>query len=306
MVLRGLTSILCALALGAGVSVFPHSATPVAGAAAAAPLPFFYDLYTFRDDGGGTAIVAAIALEAGSLRRVRRGDQVRYRFDLRFELADTVRRTMVRSVDSVFVSLSYDLPGDHLLHTYVEVASPPSVSTVQRVVVTDPSRPGVGQLYQSPITVPDYSGDELMLSDIAFGLPDASEGWLRRGHTLALLPTSQFPESAFDVYYEIYNLRSGSPYETEIAIAPLDRDDVEGVSARAVFRGEATSELDGSLGELRRVESALPEGRFRLTVTVRDQLTGRSAARSRTIEVRGWGDGMTLVQALPRMGTPVS
>jgi len=304
MSFRGLASILCLLALVAGARL--ASTRGPAPAAAAAPLPFFYDLYTFRDDRGGTDVVAAIAVEAGNLRRVRRGPDFRYRFDLRFVLADTVSRTVVRSVDSVFVSLPYQLPGEHLLHTYVEVQSPASETTVQRVVVTDASRPGVGQLYQSPLTVPDYSGDHLMLSDVAFGLPDAEEGWVRRGHTLALLPTSQFPESAFDVYYEIYNLRAGTPYETEIAIAPRDGDEDEGVAASAVFRGEAASGPDGSLPELRRVESALPEGRYTLTVTVRNQVTGETVSRSRPIDVRGWGGGMTMVRALPRLGAATS
>jgi len=272
-------------------------------AEAAAPLPFFYDIYTFRHDGGETDVVAAIAVEAGSLRRVRRDDDIRYRFDLRFVLADTVSRAVFRSVDSVFVSLPYELPSEHLLHTYVEVEAPPSTTTIQRVVVTDASRPGVGQLYQSPMTLPDYSGDELMISDLAFGLPDAKEGWERRGHTLALLPTSQFPESAFDVYYEIYNLPLGTPYETEVAIAPMDGD---GSVVRAVFREESAATQDGTLAELRRVESALPRGRYQLTVTVRDEFTGRTASQSREIQVRGWGGGMTLVRALPRLGQAAS
>ena len=301
---RGLASLICLLALVAGARLASSGGPAPAGAAA--PLPFFYDLYTFRDDGGGTDVVAAIAVEAGNLRRVRRGPEMRYRFDLRFVLADTVTRNVVRSVDSVFVSLPYELPGEHLLHTYVEVQSPASETMVQRVVVTDASRPGVGQLYQSPMAIPDYSGSQLMLSDVAFGLPDAEEGWVRRGHTLALLPTSQFPESAFDVYYEIYNLRAGTPYETEIAIARRDRDDDEGVAASAVFYGEAAASPDGVLSELRRVESALPEGRYTLTVTVRNQVTGETVSRSRPIDVRGWGGGMTMVRALPRLGATAS
>ena len=301
MALKGRASILGGLSLAAVASLAPQA--PPATAAEAAPLPFFYDVYTFRDAGGGTDVVAAIAVEAGNLRRVRRDGQIRYRFDLRFILADTVSRTIFRSIDSVFVSLPYELPGEHLLHTYVEVEAPPSTTTVQRVIVTDASRPGVGQLYQSPLAVPDYRGDGLMISDVAFGLPDADDGWERRGYTLALLPTSQFPESAFDVYYEIYNLAAGTPYQTEIAIEPLDGGDGEGSAVRAVFREESSPALDGTVAELRRVESALPEGPYRLTVTVRDEYTGRTASRSRVIRVRGWGEGMTMVRALPRVGS---
>lgn len=300
MALRALVLVGGALALMAHTVLAP-AGPRVRAAEAEAPLPFFYDLYTFRSEGHRTDVVAAIAVEAGNLRRVRSGSDRRYRFDLRFTLTDTVSRTVFRSVDSVFVSLPYELPGEHLLHTFVEVSTPASPSMMQRVVVTDASRPGVGQLYQSPLEVPDYSGGALMLSDIAFGLPDAEEGWKRRGHTIALLPTSQFPESAFDVYYEIYNLPTGTPYETEIAIEPADSEDGERSVARAVFRDESAAGPDASVAELRRVESALPEGGYRLTVTVRNEVTRQSASQSRLIRVRGWGEGMTLVQAHPRV-----
>jgi hypothetical protein len=168
-------------------------------------------------------------------------------------------------------------------------------------VVTDATRPGVGQLYQSAFPIPDYTGGRLMLSDLAFGLPGATSGWTRRGHTIALLPTSQFPESAFDVYYEVYNLPAGRAYETEIAIEPTPvRQDGGGV-VRARFSGESEAGADDSFGELRRVESSLPLGRYRVTVTVTDRATGRTANASRSIQVRGWGGGMTMLPALSRV-----
>ena len=265
------------------------------------PLPFFYDLFTFRGDRGSTTVVAAVAVPAGRLRRERRDDRVRYRFDVRFVLTDTARLSVFNTEDSVFVSLPRALPRQHLLHTFLEVQAAPSTATLQRLIVTDATRPGVGQLYSTPFQIPDYSGRELMLSDIAFGLPDAEAGWTRRGVTLALLPTSQFPESSFDVYYEIYNLPAGNPYETEIAVETLysDGEDQDGESVRTLFSGESAAGPDGSLAELRRVESALPEGRYRLTVTVRDKVSGRVAARSRLVDVRGGQGGTTLVFALP-------
>lgn len=269
--------------------------------AAAAPLPFYYDLHTFRNDDRTTSVVAAVAVPVRGLERERVGDRFRYRFDVRFVLADTVERVVSRSLDSVYVSMARPLSGEHLLHTFVEIDALPSDGTVQRVVVTDASRPGVGQLYQSPFPIPDYRGGELMLSDVTFGLPGATTGWSRRGNTLALLPTSQFPESAFDVYYEIYNLPTGRPYETEIAIEPLaGRGDGSGV-VRARFTGESEAGPDGTLGELRRVESSLPIGRYRVMVTVTDRATGRVASTSRPVQVRGWNGGMTMLPALSRV-----
>ena len=299
MMLRGLGLILGILA--ATLATYgPDSGAPSPLLSSPSPLPFFYDLYTFRTDGGGTTVVAAIAVPVRRLRRERSGNGVRYRFDLRFVLADTARRSVFRTDDSVFVSVPRPLGREHLLHTHVEVQAPPSAATVQRVIVTDATRPGVGQLYSSPFPIPDYSGPDLMLSDVAFGLPDATAGWTRRGVTLALLPTSQFPESSFDVYYEIYNLPAGTPYDTEISIETLDDSDGQDRIVRTLFSGESAARADGSVGELRRVASALPRGRYRLTVTVTDKVSGQTAARSRTVEVRGWRRGATLVPAMPR------
>ena len=265
------------------------------------PLPFFYDLYTFRGPGGSTAVVSAFAVEAGHLETENAGDNARYRFSVTLVLVDTVLRSISDTHDTVFVDVGRRLPDEHFLHTHVEVPAPPSPDIRHRVIMTDATRPGVGQLYSEPLQIPDYSGDQLMLSDIAFGSPRLQTGWRRGDITLALLPTRQFPSTPFDVYYEIYNLPAGHSYTTEIAIAEVDdgarqaRDPV-----RLRFTDESAAGPDRMLPELRRVESALPAGSYILTVTITDLATRRSATRSRPLEVRAWDRGATMVAAHPR------
>lgn len=275
-----------------------------AGAIPAGDLPFFYDLYTFRGGDEGTVVVAAFAVRAGDLEPVRRDGRVLYRFDVSLVLADTVLQTVHRSDDSVYVAASGPLPDEHLLFTHVEMRAPPSPNVVQRVVMTDAGTPGVGQLYDAPYPVPAYSGDSLMISDIALGQPGSRAGWTRDDVTLALLPTSQFPSSSFDVYYEIYNLPYGRRYTTEVLVEPTEGDRRGGAGEdRAVglrFSGESDARFDRSLPELRLIQAALARGRYRLTVIVTDEDTGRTARRSREFEVRGWEPGATMVPALPR------
>lgn len=143
-----------------------------------------------------------------------------------------------------------------------------------------------------------------MLSDVALGRPDAQAGWTRGDVTLALFPTSLFPEGAFDVYYEVYNLPTGNRYVTEVSIEPVNApEDQEGrdrSTVRTRFSGESAAGPDGSVAELRRVEASLPEGEYRLTVTVTDRDSGQTASRSRLFQVQGWQRGATLVEALPR------
>jgi hypothetical protein len=267
--------------------------------AALPPLPFFYDLYTFRGQGGSTAIVTAYAVEAGRLETEPARDRTRYRFSVTLVLADTALRSVTNTHDTVYVDVPRPLSSDHLLYTHVELQAPPSGTTVQRVIMSDATTPGSGQLYIESFPIPDYSGTRLMLSDIALGKPDVRSGWTRGDVTLALLPTTQFPSSAFDVYYEIYNLPEENLYTTEIAIEHVGgaRD---ARPVRLNFSGESASGPDGVLPELRRVETSLARGSYRITVTITDLTTGATASRSRSFEVRGWERGATMVAALPQ------
>ncbi|NNM03943.1 MAG: hypothetical protein HKO65_02475 [Gemmatimonadetes bacterium] len=267
------------------------------------PLPFFYDLHTFRAEGGLTTVVAAFAVEAGELETERVGDNDRYRFNVTLLLADTVLHSVTNRHDSVFVQLPRRMRDEHVLYTHIEVEAPPSRAIRQTVFMTDPTESGIGQMYWEYIRIPDYSGTELMLSDVALGQPDAQIGWERRGATLALLPTRQLPSRAFDVYYEIYNLPAGNPYTTEITVERVADSsgkptaDREPVSLR--FAGESTAAADGTLPELRRMGTSFAKGGYRMTVTIEDLTTGKTASRSRTFEVQTSGRGATMVPAQP-------
>lgn len=268
-------------------------------------LPFFYDLYTFRGDAGATLVVAAFAVSAGELRTRRIGRNAVYRFDVTLVVADTLVRSVARSADSAYIAASRRFPDRHLLYTHVQVEAPPSVHTVQRVVMTDANKPGIGQLYDTALPIPDYSGTDLMLSDIALGQPDPGGGWDRGDATIGILPVALFPESSFDIYYEVYNLPDLHRYVTEIAVQPVSSEagpPREGVAAALRFRGKADygGEANPTLPELRRISGELEAGRYRITVTVTDEDTGETASRWRLFEVRGSGEGATIVVARPR------
>ena len=44
------------------------------------PLPFFYDLYSFRGENGNTTVIAAFAVPVSKLGRERHERAMRYRF----------------------------------------------------------------------------------------------------------------------------------------------------------------------------------------------------------------------------------
>jgi len=287
---------------GAGASeMFVEPPGPGVDGAPFRPLPFSYDIYTFRGQGGYTTVVAAFAVEAGNLETKPVGSNKRFFFSVNLVLADTVLRSVTNRHDTVSAELPRRLSDEHLLYTHIEVQAPPSEDIQQRVTVIDAMKAGIGQMYTKYTRVPDYSGPELMLSDVALGQPDKPTGWKRGEATLALLPTSQFPSSAFDVYYEIYNLPAGNPYTTVITVERLESISNERSEGREAvnlhFTGESAATADGTLPELRRVGTSLAKGSYRITVTIEDLETGESASRSRNFEIRSSWRGATMVQS---------
>lgn len=294
-----------------------HSSSPLAGPsnvsveggdaglepAPERPLPFFYDLYTFRGEEDRTTVVAAFSVEAGELETERVGQNRLYRYSVTLVLADTVLRTLTNRHDTVSAQLPRRVRGEHLLFTQIEVQTPPSPDIQYRVTMIDATEPGIGQLYWEYTEIPDYSGSDLMVSDIALGQPDAPSGWTRGEATLALLPTDQFPSSNFDVYYEIYNLPEGNPYATEVTIERLagiseeTAEDRKPIQLR--FTGESAAGPDGTLPELRRVGTSLEKGRYRITVNIEDLSTGQKVSQSRSFDIKKSGKGATMVPALP-------
>jgi tetratricopeptide (TPR) repeat protein len=256
-------------------------------------LPFYFDLYTFRADQGRTDVLAAVAVPAERLNRPARFDGGQYRIDISLILADTASKRVIRQDDSVSLGTLPAFGANELFRLHVELAAPPSPSTVQRVIVSDPTEPGIGQLYGGPFPIPDYSGNQLMLSDIVLAEPGISGQWHRGEVALALVPTGYFKGGSFNIFYEIYNIAPNAPYSTEIEIEPMRRSAGEkiknlfgGKSKMTLrFEGAATNVHNAALQELRQVEAPLPPGQYRLRVTVKDLETQQTARSERLFAV---------------------
>jgi hypothetical protein len=251
-------------------------------------LPFYFDLYTFRGDAGRTSVVAAVAVPFEKLSR-KSND---YRLDVSLILADTASKRVIRQDDSLSL-VARNIKPDDLFRLHVEIAAPPSNSTVQRVIVSDPSEPGIGQLYGGPFSIPDYSGTKLMLSDLVLAEPVTRGRWHRGDVALALVPTGYFRGGSFSVFYEIYNISQNAKFSTEIEIEPIHQsagDKLKGLfggkgKMTLRFESEATAARNGVLQELRRVDAALPEGKYRMRIVVTNLETHESAKTERSFVV---------------------
>lgn len=256
-------------------------------------LPFFFDLYTFRALEGRTSVVAAVAVPREKLNLSAVAANPAYRIDLSLILVDTLSRHVVRQDDSVRLASQRAVGNDDLFRLHVEIAVPPSRSTVQRVIVSDPSEPGVGQLYGGPFPIPDYSGTKLMLSDIVLAEPSVQGRWHRGAVALALVPTRYFRGGSFNVFYEIYNINKDDRYSTEIEIEEIRKSagqKLKGLfggknSMKISFDGIAATAANGTLQELRRVDAPLSAGTYRMRVMVKNLENGEVTRGEQTFSV---------------------
>ena len=240
-------------------------------------LPFYFDLYTFRGEEGRTNVVAAVAVPVEKLQKKDIAMNPAYRVDLSLILVDTASRKVIRQDDSVAIAATRAFKNDDLFRMHVEVAAPPSRTTLQRVIVSDPSEPGIGQLYGGPFPIPDYSLGKLLMSDIVLAEPRVEGKWHRGDVKLALVPTGRFKGGSFRAFYELYNIADNTAYSTEIEIEPIQKS--PGQKLKSLFGGKSKISLkfDGvaldvknnTLQELRQVDAQLGPGRYRMRITVR-------------------------------------
>jgi GWxTD domain-containing protein len=253
-------------------------------------LPFVFDVYTFRATGSLTDITTALALPAN--HTVSDTTAVRYPLDLSVILADTVAGRVART--DTTVSDAAASGATSVLHATVAV--PAGNSQALRVLLRENPDALHGRIAGRTLDVPDYSGTHLMMSDVVLASLDVG-GTFRRGDvSLRLVPAGEFPQGAFQVFYEIYNLAPESRYQTEV-IVERRRGGIGGALRRLLGSGpivrlrfEDVAIDEGVVRELRRVETSLGHGQYRLRVRIMDRTTGQTAERIRDFfveELRG-------------------
>lgn len=282
-------------------------------------LPFHYDVHTFRGNDDRSDVMAAVAVPAELLTaQANENGGVRYSLDVTFVVMDTVTgpaasRDIAR-VDTVrhLVAPAELSPGDYL-RTYVEIDAVPSGASVLRIGLRDAARPSTGQIYGEPREIRSYVGDALNVSDLVLAEPVASlgageavdgsrrtgdapgagaVGWQRGEVALDLVPMQQYAGGEFSVFYEVYGLDADRPYRTEVHIEPtgggvlsrLGRLFGSDNEVRLRFE-ERAPEGGGVIAALRRVDTELEAGRYRLTVTIEDDVSGEAVVRSREFTI---------------------
>ena len=230
-------------------------------------LTLFHDFATFRGRRGCTDVVYSVAASAPS-------------YKLMLAVADTFTWD-AQTIDTI---VNGDVRAGEYLRATGVFCSTPDFNSYVRLTATADSTTGVTA--GGELQIPDYSGTELMMSDIL--VASAEPGPFVRGDAhLSLVPPRQFREGdSFRVFYELYNLPAGRQYRTEIRLTTTEANFFS-----RLFKGRTTTTVtfEGNaegrdvVQELRTLVPQVEAGEAELRVRVTDLQTGATAEKKKTI-----------------------
>ncbi len=264
------------------------------------PLEYAFDAVTFRADAVATELDLAYSIPTWQFGDVSDGRGERTSLDHLVTLRDS---TMSPEVTHEFGFGPFERPKHRMVESHVKVpvyTLPASVVApagrfTLAVQVRDETTRRVG-VYTKPVTLPDYSGEELLISDLKLATLIAPSGvqgpFVRKGLNITPNPGRIYIRgNPVYVYYELYNLSldeaKKSAYEMLYEIRPLDGSGPRGWSARGqrdmqtalmAFTGEGFSAEDREFTSLD--TGGLPAGEYILTVTLTDLHAGSTVSKS--------------------------
>ena len=228
------------------------------------PLTLFHDFATFRGQGC-TDVVYSVAAPVPTYR-------------LTVAVADTFTWEAA-TIDSVVVGAVQS--GDYLRSTGV-FCTRPDYNSYVRISATADSTTGVTA--GGELTIPDYSGRGLMMSDMLFASTQPGP-FVRGSARLSLVPPRQFREGdAFRVFYELYNLPPGRNYRTEITLTTTESNFFARLfkgKTRTTVTFEGTAEGASAVQELRTLIPQIEAGEAEVSVKVTDLVSGETAERKK-------------------------
>ena len=264
------------------------------------PLEYAFDAVSFRADNGATELDLSYSIPVWQFGDVSDGQGNRTRLEHQVILRDS---NLSPQFTHAFGFGPFDRPKRQLTESHVKVpvytlperVVAPSGSFTLAVQVRDETSQRIG-VYLRPVTLSDYSGEELLISDLKLAVlitPSGVQGpFVRNGLNITPNPGRLYiRESPVYVYYEIYNLamdqEGKTEYEILYEIRPQEGSARPGWTARRqrdmqtvmmAFSGEGISTSDREYTSLD--TSGLPAGEYVLTVTFTDQNAGSTVSKS--------------------------
>jgi hypothetical protein len=234
---------------------------------------------------GGTLVVIAVPVENLVPPRKHLEDLRQFVADVRVIAGDSAAGTIVTSLDTTRRWRSNQpVKKGAYLSAWFTVPVPVGSWQVSVLVSDSANAAGSGTRFNA-VPVPAFDGRTLAISDPILGREAAGLAWQHNGVAIPLNPTNAWrKDEAAILSYELDGLVTGRDYETRIELWDAKGDRQTPRNAIA-FSGKATTPHAAARQELSLRE--LPAGDYRLVVTVKDAVTGKTVTRERSLAVRG-------------------
>jgi hypothetical protein len=194
----------------AGSSYYPDYRTHLAMA---------WDVLQFRGVDGRTDVVAATAVPAASA-----GPLLDVPGQLRARLTVAIIDTSAMHVQRREIPLAFALqalpPSGQILLSGV-LSAEPRLGALYRVTLTNMDATA-GRIAGGRLNVRSYAHNALDLSDLVIAPQDGTRAFQRGSERVSLAPGRQLRrDEQFTLYYEIYGVRRGETYRTDLAVEPV-------------------------------------------------------------------------------------
>ena len=269
------------------------------------PLAFVYDVVSFKGTSGKTEVEVAYSIPSNQLGSSEDGRGMETWFNTRMSLRDGslnhVAATASLAGPIARPLSSKDRP--ELQTTTFQFEAEPGVYRTALAIQDSISR-RIG-IFESPVTLSDYSGSALQLSDIRLAstidAADGTGGFVRHKLKILPYPARLYPQGApVYLYYEVYNLTPDAggqtAFQTQVEITA--KEEQQNVAwrllsnlGRLITRSSdeksilLTFEDGGVTADDYKYTSidtnGSPAGRYVLTLTVTDMRSGQHVAKSR-------------------------
>ena len=282
---------------------------------------------TFRGDDGRTAVEYSLGLLPDDFGAFRSQTGAIAWIDAHIEILTPEWRSVTDASDSV-QKLStvpqINIRGNPVfIHgTRLEVVSGEYIVSV---LLIDPET-GKRATVSESMTLPDYTGEELQISDIlpAARITEVGSGrygrYIRGDLEVIPLPGRTLGrDQPLFIYFEIYNLLrdrfGGTRYRIEYAVSESTSDDgslkrlFQGLGAMVGIRGRRsvmssefslTGTMNDAKSHLEIDLSALPHGIYDLMVTITDQVSGQVVSKILTVRTLPPVPEQLMVELNPR------
>ena len=260
-------------------------------------LEFYFDAFSFRGQKGQTDLQVVIGLPIQNVALTGDPDTTVI-VQQRVVLLDRTWREVQKAVRDLLVPISdRTRRGDHMAMDRVDLQAQPG--HYELAVQAWRRKSDLLEVYRLPIDLPDYSRDQLMLSDLQLSQgifeagPDADSTFVRSSWQILPVPSRVFyAHDPIFVYFEIYNLSrddfGATRYEVSYRVEAKDiggaiisflprfkKKDGQAIEVRYEQTGTETTVSDYVEMDM---DVAKP-GRYTLRASIKDLNNGQETTR---------------------------